>query len=204
MAHMKENFDEWRKQYEAADKQTKALMRLQREEHRANQEKEKRKELKRAIDRLVHIRLEESLQEDDSMDIAADIHTVISAARDHLRSEQAHKWQTQLLKSEWKLLHQFVVEQVQRIAKVKAIGELDDATIRLQCYAACYTEGLLNPVPPSFDYLEMLARESRDDIKKDLRARLAKEHIYIQESGEMIIDEEARARRQEWGTDQSE
>jgi hypothetical protein len=73
----------------------------------------------------------------------------------------------------------------------------------LQCYANLYLEGLLNPVPLAFDYLEMLARENRDDIKNDLRSKLAKEHIYIKASGEMIIDEKARARRQEWGTDQS-
>jgi hypothetical protein len=203
MAHAKEDFNEWKKEYEAADEDTKVLMRLDRKDYWANQEKEEREEMKRAIDRLGQIRFEQSLGGDDSKSIAADIHTVISAARKYLRREQVHKWQVQLLKSEWKLLHQFIVKQAQRIAKVKAIAELDDATIRLQCYVAYYREGLLNPVPPEFDYLRMLARESSDGRKKDLREKLAKKHIYIKESGEMIIDEKARARRQEWGTDQS-
>lgn len=202
MAHMKENFDEWRKQYEAADKHTKALMRFQREELRANQEKEERENIERAIDNLAQVRLEQSLSGDDSVNIAADIRTVISGARDYLRSEQVHKWQTQLLKSEWKLLHQFIVEQAQRISKVKDIRDLDDAAIRLQCYAGCYVEGLLDFVSPALHYLEMLARESSDETKKDLRARLAKEHIYIKESGEMVADEKARAKRLEWGFDQ--
>jgi hypothetical protein len=202
MVNIKENFKEWRKEYEAADEQTKALMEPELEKYMADKEKEHRESIVQAIKNLTQKK--GLIRRHGLANIASDIHMVTWAARDYLKIDQLHKWHMQLLKSEWKLLHQFIVEQARRIDKVRDISELSKAARPLICYAACYIEGLQDVVSSEYDYLDMLAREPSDELRKNIVAKLAEEHIFIKENGEMVIDEKARAQRQEWQSDPSQ
>ena len=198
MVDIKENFKEWKKEYEAADEHTKALMKPDFEKYMADKEKEHRESIVQAIEDLTQ---KKGVIRRHGLTNA--VHKVTWAARDYLKIEQLHKWHMQLLKSEWKLLHQFMVEQALRIDRVRDINELKKAAAPLTLYAACYIEGLADAVPSEYDYLDMLARESSDDRRKTIIAKLAEHHIFIKENGEMVIDEKARAQRPEWQSDPS-
>jgi hypothetical protein len=193
MVDINEDFTEWTKSFETADKATRAAMKRELEKHIERRDAEAKAEIAQAVERLGSTEYRDRFRGEDGNEIVNDVRTVSRGIQAYKDENQILRWRNQILESELRVLGELIKRQLERMRHANTVEDSSLAVLCLDNYVNFY-----HPFPLSTEMglIQFIgSRSGPDRIRQKAKERLARLHIHITQSGEMIIEEAARLNR---------